>query len=49
MKLTKREIALLYQLILENMERVDHKTPVGRIEELQSIELKFSNYYDRTK
>jgi len=49
MKLTKHEMAIMYQIILDSMSRVDRKTPVGYVDDLQKLEIKFSNYYDRIK
>ena len=40
--LTKKLLGLLYWCVLECMSRVDRNTPVGRTEDLQSLELKLS-------
>jgi len=49
MKFTKKQMAILYQLILDSMERVDRKTPIGYVEDLQSLELLFSKEYDKNR
>ena len=39
MNLTKKQLNTLYQVILNAMENVDRKTPVGYIETLQELEM----------
>jgi hypothetical protein len=47
MNLTKKQLNILYQIILNEMERVDRKTPVGYVETLQELELIISNLIDK--
>jgi len=49
MKLTKREMAILYTAILNEMERVNRLSPPKYIDELQVLELKFSKSYDKQR
>jgi hypothetical protein len=49
MKLTKRQMAILYQLILNDMERVTRKTPPVYVDELQALEVLFSKEYDKQR
>jgi len=49
MKFTRKQMAILYKLILDGMEKVDRSTPVEYVEDLQSLELKFSKEYDKTR
>lgn len=42
-KLTDREIALLYVLVLDKIQTVNSKTPRGYVEDLESLELKLSD------
>lgn len=47
MQLTKKQLNTLYQIILNEMERIDRKTPVGYVETLQELELIISNLIDK--
>jgi hypothetical protein len=40
MKLTKKQLGVLYQLVLDRMERIKPGAPVGYIETLQELEIK---------
>ena len=39
MQLNKKQLNALYQIILNEMERIDRKTPIGYIETLQELEM----------
>jgi len=43
-KLTRKLLGLLYQIVLNEMERIDRKTPVGYVEDLQKLEIILSKY-----
>ena len=47
MKLSRKLIGLLYWCVLECMSRVDRNTPVGRVEDLQKLELILSKYCEK--
>lgn len=38
--LTKKLLGLLYFCVTREMERCDRKTPVGRVDDLQELEMK---------
>ena len=40
--LTKKLLGLLYWCVLDCMSRCDRNTPVGRVEDLQALEIKLS-------
>lgn len=42
--LTKKLLGLLYYCVLEAMSRVDRQTPVGRVDDLQKLELILSKF-----
>ena len=46
MKLTKKQLNTLYQVILNEMERSKDR-PIGYIETLQELELIISNFIDK--
>lgn len=47
MNLTKFELQVLYQSVLDSMSRVRKDTPKKHIESLQSLELKLSDYLSK--
>lgn len=49
MKFNRKQMAILYKLILDGMERVDRSTPIEYVEDLQSLELLFSKEYDKNR
>jgi len=49
MNLNKYQMAVLYQIILNEMSRVDRKTPPKYVDTLQELEIIFSKYYDKNK
>ena len=49
MKLNKYQMAVLYQIVLDAMERIDRKTPPKYAETLQELEIILSKYYDELK
>jgi hypothetical protein len=49
MNLNKYQMAVLYQLILDGMSKVDRKTPPKYVDTLQELEVIFSKYYDNSK
>ncbi len=49
MNITKEDLNFIYQLIINDMERVTRKTPPKYVERLQELELKFSKEYEKNK
>lgn len=47
MKLNEKELAMVYQLTVNEMERANSKTPAGYLETLQSLELKLTDIYNK--
>jgi hypothetical protein len=47
MKLTKKQLCTLYQIILNEMERIDRRTPVGYMETLQDLEMKLNKELEK--
>jgi hypothetical protein len=43
--LTKRELAVLYQCVINEMERVKRSTPPEYADDIQSLELKVSKLF----
>lgn len=42
--LTKKLLGLLYYCVIREMERCDRQTPVGRVDDLQKLEMLLSKF-----
>jgi len=49
MKLTKNQMAILYQLIFNELGRVNRQTSPNYADSLQELELIFSKEYDKNR
>lgn len=47
MKLTEKELAMVYQLTVNEMTKISIKTPADYVKTLMSLEIKLSDVYNK--